>query len=110
MHTYDTFSRVPYQSQIPPMRSPHDSVTSSGTPIYDALYSEYRRMFRALPGDRTGEEELQFGDGRPWPQHEQRAVAQSYGLYRGQLPAALPPGQSNPAGAIAPYDNRMRGR
>lgn len=30
----------------------------SATPIYDALYAEYRRSFRALPGDRTGEEEL----------------------------------------------------
>ncbi|MEU9060745.1 hypothetical protein AB0D13_18300 [Streptomyces sp. NPDC048430] len=32
----------------------------SPTPIYDALYSEYRRSFRALPGDRTGEENLGF--------------------------------------------------
>ncbi|MFF0215603.1 hypothetical protein [Streptomyces vinaceus] len=32
----------------------------SHTPIYDALYSEYLRAFRALPGDRTGEEDLGF--------------------------------------------------
>ena len=32
----------------------------SPTPIYDALYSEYRRSFRALPGDRTGEEKFGF--------------------------------------------------
>ncbi|WP_149178872.1 hypothetical protein [Streptomyces sp. TRM49041] len=32
----------------------------SATPIYDALYSEYRRSFRALPGDRSGEEDLGF--------------------------------------------------
>ncbi len=32
----------------------------SSTPIYDALYSEYRRSFRALPGDRSGEENLGF--------------------------------------------------
>ncbi|MEU9316178.1 hypothetical protein [Streptomyces sp. NPDC048295] len=32
----------------------------SHTPIYDALYSEYRRSFRALPGDRSGEENLGF--------------------------------------------------
>ncbi|WP_302061890.1 hypothetical protein [Streptomyces sp. A3M-1-3] len=32
----------------------------SHTPIYDALYSEYRRSFRALPGDRSGEEDLRF--------------------------------------------------
>ncbi|WP_344441293.1 hypothetical protein [Kitasatospora nipponensis] len=30
------------------------------TPIYDELYSEYRRLFRALPGDRAGEEDLRF--------------------------------------------------
>ncbi|MFB6892904.1 hypothetical protein ACFCX4_26730 [Kitasatospora sp. NPDC056327] len=32
----------------------------SATPIYDELYSEYRRLFRALPGDRSGEEDLKF--------------------------------------------------
>jgi hypothetical protein len=34
--------------------------TPSPTPIYDALYSEYRKAFRALPGDRSGEEDLDF--------------------------------------------------
>ncbi|RKT03909.1 hypothetical protein BX286_1849 [Streptomyces sp. 3211.6] len=33
---------------------------ASHTPIFDALYSEYLRAFRALPGDRTGEEDLGF--------------------------------------------------
>ncbi|QMU74411.1 hypothetical protein GXW83_24870 [Streptacidiphilus sp. PB12-B1b] len=32
----------------------------SATPIFDALYSEFRRRFRALPGDREGEEGLHF--------------------------------------------------
>ncbi|MFF3486986.1 hypothetical protein ACFYXC_27450 [Streptomyces sp. NPDC002701] len=32
--------------------------SSSATPIYDALYAEYLRTFRALPGDRSGEEEF----------------------------------------------------
>ncbi|WP_217502518.1 hypothetical protein [Streptomyces lunaelactis] len=32
----------------------------SPTPIYDALYSEYLRAYRALPGDRSGEEDLDF--------------------------------------------------
>ncbi|WP_306822799.1 hypothetical protein [Streptomyces sp. TLI_146] len=32
----------------------------SATPIYDALYSEYRRSFRALPGDRSNEDDLGF--------------------------------------------------
>ncbi|MBT2477095.1 hypothetical protein [Streptomyces sp. ISL-94] len=48
MHPYDS-SRAP--SRTSPV---------SHTPIYDALYSEYLRSFRALPGDRTGEEELGF--------------------------------------------------
>ncbi|WP_208106405.1 hypothetical protein [Streptomyces sp. GC420] len=47
------------------MRTPQDLAVSSGsgssaTPIYDALYAEYRRQFRALPGDRSGEEDLGF--------------------------------------------------
>nr|WSX52607.1 hypothetical protein OG409_28985 [Streptomyces sp. NBC_00974] len=33
---------------------------ASHTPIFDTLYSEYLRAFRALPGDRTGEEDLGF--------------------------------------------------
>ncbi|MFS8203896.1 hypothetical protein ACLVWQ_35135 [Streptomyces sp. CWNU-52B] len=32
----------------------------SATPIYDALYAEYLRSFRTLPGDRSGEEDLGF--------------------------------------------------
>ncbi|WP_328316714.1 hypothetical protein [Streptomyces sp. NBC_00388] len=32
----------------------------SATPIYDALYSEYRRSFRTLPGDRSNEEHTGF--------------------------------------------------
>ncbi|NUP18170.1 MAG: hypothetical protein HOZ81_19210 [Streptomyces sp.] len=33
---------------------------SSATPIYDALYAEYVKSFRSLPGDRSGEEDLGF--------------------------------------------------
>ncbi|MDT9686196.1 hypothetical protein RND61_29630 [Streptomyces sp. TRM76323] len=42
------------------MRPAEDGLSYSATPIYDALYSEYRRSFRALPGDRSGEEDLRF--------------------------------------------------
>ncbi|MDV9189988.1 hypothetical protein R6L23_17520 [Streptomyces sp. SR27] len=42
------------------MRPARDVTAGSPTPIYDALYSEYRRSFRTLPGDRSGEEELSF--------------------------------------------------
>ncbi|MCE7080797.1 hypothetical protein LZF96_11710 [Streptomyces sp. ST2-7A] len=40
--------------RIPP---PPPRPTVSATPIYDALCAEYRRLFRTLPGDRSGEEE-----------------------------------------------------
>ncbi|MFE3328387.1 hypothetical protein [Streptomyces sp. NPDC059176] len=60
MHTYDP-NRQPYEGLIPSMRTAHDaSVEPSPTPIYDALCSEYRMAFRTLPGDRSGEEDLEF--------------------------------------------------
>ncbi|WP_240677602.1 hypothetical protein [Actinacidiphila soli] len=82
VHTFDA-SRAQYRSQIPSMRAAsQDTYGGSGTPIYDALYSEYRRLFRTLPGDRTGEEALSFNGFEPL----QRA-----GRHRGAVPAALPP-------------------
>nr|WP_237735764.1 hypothetical protein [Streptomyces sp. AA1529] len=45
---------------VPRMRAPFSSSPEGATPIYDSLYAEYRRLFRALPGDRSGEEELRF--------------------------------------------------
>jgi hypothetical protein len=68
-----------------------DTSGGSGTPIYDALYSEYRRLFRTLPGDRTGEESLRFNGFEP---------LQRSGRHRTVLPAALPP---------AATDNRLHG-
>ncbi|MFJ2866739.1 hypothetical protein [Kitasatospora sp. NPDC087314] len=79
---------------IPGMRPSYDAEhPHSTTPIYDELYSEYRRLFRALPGDRSGEESLTFtgfavrdgypvlGDPRPYPpQH------QAFHTYGGQVP------------------------
>ncbi|MEU1227300.1 hypothetical protein [Streptomyces sp. NPDC005828] len=60
MHPYDPFTQ-PFPSPIPAMRPARDVTAGpSPTPIYDALYSEYRRSFRTLPGDRSGEEELGF--------------------------------------------------
>lgn len=59
MQTYDPI-RQPYPSPIPGMRPAHEAEEFSPTPIFDALYAEYRRSFRALPGDRTGEEHLAF--------------------------------------------------
>jgi hypothetical protein len=77
----------------------------SATPIYDALYAEYIRSFRALPGDRSGEEELGFTSFRSIAAGRGSYSAYSAGAYsarRGQQspwqrvgtssgPAALPP-------------------
>ncbi|NUS15152.1 MAG: hypothetical protein HOY69_27775 [Streptomyces sp.] len=82
------------------MRSAQEAGRSGGsaTPIYDALYSEYRRLFRTLPGDRTGEEALQFGSFGTWHPEVPPAAP---GRHRGNAPAALPPGRG---------DNRMHER
>jgi hypothetical protein len=60
VHTYDVPRRPSYQS-IPSARPAQDSQGGpSATPIYDALYAEYVKTFRSLPGDRSGEDELGF--------------------------------------------------
>ncbi|MEU3063672.1 hypothetical protein AB0P12_30995 [Streptomyces subrutilus] len=64
MHSYDS-SRAPSSpGTIAPVRAVRDldglPAAASHTPIYDALYSEYLRSFRSLPGDRSGEENLGF--------------------------------------------------
>ncbi|GGV68583.1 hypothetical protein ABZ178_34810 [Streptomyces massasporeus] len=60
MHEYDVPRRHSF-SPIPSARSAQDSQGGpSATPIYDALYTEYVKSFRALPGDRSGEEKLGF--------------------------------------------------
>ncbi|MFH0179341.1 hypothetical protein ACIA6D_38785 [Streptomyces cacaoi] len=60
MHTYDVPRRPSFQP-IPSARSAQDaSGGPSATPIYDALYAEYVKTFRSLPGDRSGEDELGF--------------------------------------------------
>ncbi|MFE0701749.1 hypothetical protein [Streptomyces sp. NPDC058872] len=76
------------------------SAGPSPTPIYDALYSEYRRTFRTLPGDRSGEEELGFrsfgtvlGTGVYGQGHRYAAPHPPvWSAQPPQAPAALPPG------------------
>ncbi|MGW6914806.1 hypothetical protein ACWGB8_13475 [Kitasatospora sp. NPDC054939] len=82
----------------------------STTPIYDELYSEYRRLFRALPGDRSGEENLKFAgfavregypvlaEPRPYPPQQQ-----SFQSYGGQLLGA-PQFMPNQSGGSGPAD------
>ncbi|MFI0240694.1 hypothetical protein [Streptomyces sp. NPDC016845] len=91
------------------MRPPQDYQTgSSATPIYDALCAEYRRSFRTLPGDRSGEEQLgfaPFGTGTYVARHHTPyyATGQHYPQQNGRqpghgghLPAALPPAPRRP--------------
>ncbi|MBC9728747.1 hypothetical protein [Streptomyces sp. TRM68367] len=60
MHAYDVPRRQSCQP-VPSLWSAQDlSAGPSATPIYDALYAEYVKSLRSLPGDRSGEEELGF--------------------------------------------------
>ncbi|MFK4148300.1 hypothetical protein [Streptomyces sp. NPDC004065] len=60
MHAYD----VPRRQSYPPIPSARRAQDPQGgpsaTPIYDALCAEYVKAYRALPGDRSGEEDLGF--------------------------------------------------
>ncbi|WP_367870055.1 hypothetical protein [Streptomyces aureus] len=83
-----------------------DPAGASPTPIYDALYSEYRRSFRTLPGDRSGEEELTFrafgtavstgvyghGQGSRYGSSYPAAWSTPYPPTHTHTQAALPPG------------------
>ncbi|WP_367324214.1 hypothetical protein [Streptomyces sp. HUAS ZL42] len=60
MHAYDVSRRQSYHPLPPALSAQDPSGCPSATPIYDALYAEYVKSFRALPGDRSGEEELGF--------------------------------------------------
>lgn len=80
MHLYDVPRRQSLQP-IPSARSGQDhSGGPSATPIYDALYAEYVKSFRALPGDRHGEEHLGFTAFGILPQGPE-AHGGSYGSY-----------------------------
>lgn len=105
MYSYDVASpsRPSASRSIPSMRPSYDAEhPSSATPIYDALYSEYRRLFRALPGDRSDEENMRFTgfavrepastrhELMPYPQH------QTFHTFAGQagIPQFMPSQQS----------------
>ncbi|MFV0136846.1 hypothetical protein ACLGIH_27215 [Streptomyces sp. HMX87] len=81
MHAYDAF---------------HRQGGPSATPIYDALYAEYVKSFRSLPGDRSGEEQLGFIAFRSIPRSRGSYSSYSAGAHSARLgmhhvPAALPP-------------------
>ncbi|CAL9577446.1 hypothetical protein [Streptomyces sp. enrichment culture] len=90
MHAYD----APRRSALPaPVRPAQDFRSGpSATPIYDALYAEYVKSFRSLPGDRSGEEKLGFTAFG--------SIPHGAGAYGGQGPA---PGGSPGGGAYSAY-------
>lgn len=126
MYSYDVPAasrRSAASRAIPGMRPSYDAEhPHSATPIYDELYSEYRRLFRALPGDRSGEEDLTFAGfavrdtnpGRNEHRNEHRndhrtdhrgypPQHQAFQTYAGQaigLPQFMPsqPGNPDPTG------------
>ncbi|MVO89560.1 hypothetical protein GPA10_33630 [Streptomyces sp. p1417] len=113
MHAYDPSAHRPYQSPIPSMRTAQDAVaTPSATPIYDALYAEYLRAFRALPGDRTGEEDLRFTAFGPGPyaqhgagRHDARHLPRHDGRYDARLDPRHQPFHVARYGHPAPADH-----
>ncbi|MFJ5229229.1 hypothetical protein ACIQBJ_04935 [Kitasatospora sp. NPDC088391] len=88
---------------IPSMRPSYDAEHPvSPTPIYDTLYSEYRRLFRALPGDRSGEEGMRFTGFAvrdPQPREAERREAPgahpAFESYAGPGAAPFRPGPAN---------------
>lgn len=62
MHGYDVSPRRSPYASIPAARAGQDAqgAATSATPLFDALCSEWVKAFRTLPGDRSGEEELEF--------------------------------------------------
>ena len=84
MYSYDVAAahRQPTSTAsrpIPAMRPSYDAEhPHSPTPIYDELYSEYRRLFRALPGDRSGEEDLHFAGFAVRDSYQSRSESRTY--------------------------------
>ncbi|GAA3012826.1 hypothetical protein GCM10020229_25210 [Kitasatospora albolonga] len=110
MYSYEVAAahRQPTTRPIPGMRPSYDAEhPSSPTPIYDALYSEYRRLFRALPGDRSGEESMRFegfatrspyeGPQRPEAYPPQQQTFHTYPGHAQGTPQFMPAQQSHPS-------------
>ncbi|MFE9775496.1 hypothetical protein ACFYOV_28235 [Streptomyces sp. NPDC005931] len=95
MHAYDVPHRQSFSSVPAPVRPAQDSRSGpSATPIYDALYAEYVKSFRALPGDRSGEEKLDFTTFGNIPHSTGRYGEHHAGAYDGPDPGADRDGSS----------------
>ncbi|WUO35148.1 hypothetical protein OHT21_37205 [Streptomyces sp. NBC_00286] len=108
MHTYEAPRRLPYTAPIPAMRPAQDSSGNSATPIYDALYAEFRRSFRALPGDRSGEEELGFTAFGTVPQTSGRSASRGRGTTTGGWQPVARQHASGLIPALQPWPRKER--
>ncbi|MGI5453610.1 hypothetical protein ACQEWB_10650 [Streptomyces sp. CA-249302] len=102
MHAYDVPLRPSFQSG------------PSATPIYDALYAEYVKSFRTLPGDRSGEEELGFTAFGSIPHgagafggHRPGSFSSSYSAYSAGAYSARQQSQWQRIGHIGPQPTGM---
>lgn len=88
MHAYDAPRRQPFPLVPAPVRSVRDFTGGpSATPIYDALYAEYVKSFRSLPGDRSGEEKLGFTTFENGPRATDPHVGHGSGTFSGSVGA-----------------------
>ncbi|MFF5342662.1 hypothetical protein ACH46L_27295 [Streptomyces althioticus] len=109
MHAYDAPRRQSLASVPAPVRPAQDSRSGhSATPIYDALYAEYVKSFRTLPGDRSGEEDWGFTAFGNIPHSTGAYRDHSPGLYGASLvrPAVEPP-QWQRVGPVGRGTNEM---
>ncbi|GAB1334804.1 hypothetical protein ACE1SV_13940 [Streptomyces sp. E-15] len=116
MHAYDTPPRRPAFSSVPSARSAREPTGGpSATPIYDALYAEWVKAFRTLPGDRSGEEELRFSafgdpsDGTSgYGGHRAGSFSSSYSAYSAGAYSARQQSQWQRVGTLGrPQDGGM---
>lgn len=115
MHTYDAPRRPSFQP-IPSSRpAPDHPGCPSATPIYDALYAEWVKSFRTLPGDRSGEEQLGFTafgniphSTGAYPVHRPGSFSSSYGAYSMGAQSARQQSQWQRVGQIGPQGTGMR--
>lgn len=81
MHAYSNPQDQSYWS-ITALQLPEDlTQNASTTPIYDALYKEWADSFRSTPGDRSGEEKLDFAAFGRHPQCTTWGTGCAMGLY-----------------------------
>ncbi|MEV7690423.1 hypothetical protein ACWDFL_26440 [Streptomyces bungoensis] len=98
MHAYDTPPpRRSGFSAIPSARAGQEATAGpSATPIYDALYAEWVKAFRTLPGDRSGEEEMGFSPFGIAPYSSGSYRSSSYSAYSAGAYSARHSGTQQP--------------